>query len=84
MKKCHLIIGVHIIFHENKTNSIIIDKDQIKALLAENENGITRDIIVNPVDEKELQRPVDDDDHLIVLARNMKEVRAAVKRLKTM
>jgi len=79
-----LLIGVHIIFHDNKTDSIIIDKDKIKALLAENENGITRDIIVNPIDEKERLRPVDDDDHLIVLARNMKEVRAAVKRLKTM
>jgi len=76
-----LLVGVHIIFHD-KNDNIIIDRKMIQHLLNKHEPGITRDVIVNPVDPVERNRPVDGDDHLIVLAYNAKQLREGVKRLK--
>ncbi len=76
-----LLIGFHIIFHDINGN-IIIDQAVIKQLLKEEEKDITRDVIVNPVDEVELKRPVDEDDHLIVLGINAQMVREGVKKVR--
>ncbi len=76
-----LLVGVHIIFHD-KNDNIIIDRNMVQYLLHKHEPGITRDVIVNPVDPVERNRPVDGDDHLIVLAYNAKQLREGVKRLK--
>jgi Trk K+ transport system NAD-binding subunit len=78
-----LLIGIHIIFLDDK-GKIIIDRHEIERLLKEKENGITRDIIVNPIDEIERNRPVDDDDQLIVLTYNYKMLKESVKKLKIM
>lgn len=75
-----LLIGVHIIFHDINDN-IIIDQNIIKELLEKEENGITRDVIVNPTDEIERNRKTDADDHLIVLALNVKMLRKGIKEL---
>jgi len=76
-----LLVGVHIIFHDSEGN-IVIDKDEIRRLLNEHEPGITRDVIINPKDPTERNRPVDADDHLIVLAYNIQQLRQGIKRLK--
>ena len=76
-----LLIGVHIVFHDEYDN-IIIDQKAIQQLLQEEEENITRDVIVNPTDPTERNRPVDGDDHLIVLATNMKTVTEGVKKVK--
>ena len=75
-----LLVAIHIIFHD-KDGNIIIDRQIIKHLLKEKENGLTRDIIVNPIDPKERNRPVDEDDHLIVLAKNYKLIEKGIREL---
>ncbi len=75
-----LLMGIHIVFHD-KENNVIIDKSIIRQLLDEEEKGITRDILVNPIIESERNRKVDEDDHLIVLATNMKLLRKGVKEV---
>jgi len=81
-KKGILLIGIHIIFYEEGSNKIIIDQSRIKNLLQEKENGIARDIILNPVNEIEKNRKTDDNDHLIVLALNVKMLRKGISELK--
>ena len=76
-----LLIGYHIIFHDINGN-IIIDQNIIKQLLKKEEENITRDVIVNPVDETERNRPVDSDDHLIVLGINAKKVKEGVRKVR--
>ncbi len=77
-----LLIGVHIVFHD-EDNNIIIDKNIIQQLLEQEEpEGITRDILVNPTNLVERNRIVDEDDHLIVLATNMKDLKKGVKNIK--
>ena len=76
-----LLVGYHIIFHDVNGN-IIIDENVIKKLLKDEEKNITRDVIVNPVDEAERNRPVDSDDHLIVLGINAKMVKEGVKKVR--
>ncbi len=76
-----LLIAIHIIFHD-ENNNIIIDKGKIKQLLTDEENGLERDIIVNPTSPYELNRPVDQDDHLIVLATNKRKLSQGIKNLK--
>jgi len=76
-----LLIGYHIIFHDSNDN-IVIDRQEIERLLKEHEPGITRDIIVNPIDPAEKSRPVDNDDHLIVLAVSMKALEEGLARLR--
>ena len=76
-----LLIGVHIIFHDINDN-IIIDQNIIKELLEQEENGITRDIIINPVNEIERNRLTDADDHLIVLALNSKMLKRGVANIR--
>ncbi len=76
-----LLIGIHIVFHD-EDNNIIIDQNIIQQLLQQEENNITRDIIVNPVKEAEKKRLVDEDDHLIVLATNAKKLKEGIKKLK--
>ncbi len=75
-----LLVGIHIIFHDQDGN-IIIDRQVIQQLLQEHENGLTRDIIVNPIDPKERSRVVDEDDHLIVLAHNYKAIESGIRKL---
>jgi len=75
-----LLVGIHVIFHDSHGN-VIIDRQVIRQLLDEEENGLPRDIIVNPIDPRERQRPVDEDDHLIVLARNFEEVETGIQKL---
>jgi hypothetical protein len=74
-----LLIGVHIVFHDENDN-IIIDRSVIQQLL-EKEEKVTRDIIVNPVDETERNRPVDGDDHLIVLAINSDMLKKGIQQV---
>ena len=76
-----LLVGVHIIFHDSNDN-IIIDQNIIKELLAKEEPGINRDVIVNPVDEVERNRKTDGDDHLIVLAIDAKMIKKGVSNIK--
>ena len=75
-----LLIGIHIIFHDENGN-IIIDQNIIQQLLKEEEENINRDVIVNPVDKVERNRPVDGDDHLIVLGINFKMIKECVKKV---
>ena len=76
-----LLIGIHIVFHD-KDNHIIIDKNVIQQLLEKEEDeGITRDIMVNPTNEIECKRLVDEDDHLIVLATNVEQLKKSVKNV---
>ena len=74
-----LLIGIHIIFKED--GKIIIDQEIIKEKLKEKEPNITRDVIVNPTDFYEIARKVDDNDHLIVLAISMKDLKERVKKV---
>ena len=77
-----LLVAIHIVFHDENDN-IIIDQNIIKELLQTEEGeGITRDVIINPTKDAEKNRKVDSDDHLIVLALNMKAVENGVKNLK--
>ncbi len=76
-----LLIGYHIIFFD-ENGKILIDKKKIQEKLAKREGGITRDVIINPKDERERTRRVDDNDHLIVLAYNAKELREGVRNLR--
>ncbi len=75
-----LLIGIHIIFHD-ENDRIVIDRHEIERLLAEHEPGISRDIIVNPVDPAEKNRRVDNDDHLIVLAVSMDALEKGLAKL---
>ncbi len=79
-----LLVGIHVIFHDNddKGSRIIIDQKIIRKKLASEENGLTRDIIINPTDEKERTRKVDGDDHLIVIATSMKVIKEGLKKLR--
>ncbi|MCF6183261.1 MAG: ABC transporter substrate-binding protein [Bacteroidales bacterium] len=76
-----LLVGIHIVFHD-ENNNIIIDKNIIKQLLEEEEDGIIRDVIINPVDEKERYRKVDEDDHLIVLSVSKNEMERGLEKLR--
>ena len=75
-----LLVGIHIIFHDENGN-IVIDQNIIKQLLKIEEKNITRDVIVNPTDDMERNRPVDGDDHLIVLGTNIKMIQEGVKKI---
>ncbi len=76
-----LLIGIHVIFHDENLN-VIIDQKIIKKNLLLEEDGLTRDIIINPTNKKEKERRVDDDDHLIVIATSMKVIKEGLKKLR--
>jgi len=77
-----LLIGIHVIFYEKKDPSkILIDQKKIRERLEE-EDHLTRDILINPTDEKERTRKVDDNDHLIVIATTMKVIKEGLKKLR--
>ena len=74
-----LLLGVHVIYHDEDLN-IIIDRPTIETLLIR--DGLTRDIIINPTDDIERKRKVDHDDQLIVIAGSRDLLRKGLKRLK--
>ncbi|MFC4633594.1 TAXI family TRAP transporter solute-binding subunit [Dokdonia ponticola] len=58
-----LLIGIRVVYH-NTNDQEIIDDEALQLLLKE--EGLKRQIIVNPTNQIEKDRPTDDDDQLIV------------------
>jgi voltage-gated potassium channel len=59
-----LLIAIKVVYHDTFGHEII-DEARIKNLL--NQENLHRQIIINPTKETELNRPVDEDDQLIVV-----------------
>ncbi|WP_160129468.1 TrkA-related ion transporter [Kordia antarctica] len=64
-----LLIAIRIVFRDTNGNEIIDESRLEKLLVAEK---LTRQIIVNPTDKTEKNRPVDNDDELIVFCTSAK------------
>ncbi|MEM7038286.1 MAG: hypothetical protein AAF570_14980, partial [Bacteroidota bacterium] len=67
-----LLIAIKVVYLEENGEEII-DEDELNLLL-END-GLQRQIIVNPISDAEINRQADDDDQLIVFAKNGNELR---------
>jgi len=66
-----LLIAIKIIYHDSH-NNIIIDSNEIKNRMME--EGLEREVIINPIAENETLRRTDADDHLIVFATSRKNL----------
>jgi len=74
-----LLIALRIVYLNNEGVEIS-DEDELAALLKK--DGLTRQIITNPITEAEKCREADEDDQLIVLAVTGEKLRNGVKKLK--
>ena len=75
------LVGIKVVYHDDQ-NRQIIDDTEISRLLRE--DGLDHDLIVNPISEGEVKRPVDHDDVLIVLCESEKELRQRISELRKM
>ncbi len=73
-----LLIAIHKLYYK-KDGELIIDKEEIKRLLAA--DGLTRELIINPRDEIEKKHQADNDDSLIVLCYDEKMLSQNLARL---
>ncbi len=73
-----LLIGIKVIYR-NQYKKEIIDDEALKHLLSK--DGLSREIIINPVNPKEKNRLTDGDDKLIVFAQNRKSLQSGIKKL---
>ncbi len=73
-----LLIAIHKLYYK-QDGDLIIDKEEIKKLLAN--DGLTRELIINPRDEVEKKHQADDDDSLIVLCYDEKILSQNLARL---
>ncbi len=76
-----LLIGIKVVYYEDpeKTREIIDEKIISNKLKKEK---LTRQVIVNPVNDIEKNRPADDDDQLLVLCTDGKTLRKGVKKVR--
>ncbi len=73
-----LLIAIKIIYHDIH-NKIIIDGNEIKRRLKN--DGLEREVILNPVTPKEISRLTDAGDQLIVFALNQKQLDRQLKNV---
>lgn len=73
-KKKILLIAIRVVYHDSNGMEII-DESRLNALLEK--EGLKRQIIVNPTEKAEMERPVDNDDQLIVFCTNAKQLKKA-------
>ncbi len=74
-----LLIAIHKLYYNSKTDEQIIDRDEIKRLLTG--DNLTREIIINPQNEIENKHEADADDGLIVLCSSEKVLRKKIRDL---
>lgn len=75
------LVAIRVVY-KNENYKEIIDKKEISRLTKE--EGLESDILVNPSSETEKNRPVDNDDVLIVFSRSEKELISDLKSLSKM
>ena len=75
-----ILIFVSQLLFAQKADKKYVDEKKLSSLLKD--DGLERQIIVNPITETEINRKVDGDDQLIVFARNGKEVEKRMKEVK--
>jgi len=72
-----LLIGIKVVYHDEKTKKEIIDETELTRLLVT--EGLGRQVIVNPITPKEIARKTDRDDQLVVFATNRKDLKKELK-----
>jgi Trk K+ transport system NAD-binding subunit len=64
-----LLVAIKVVYHDENLE-MIIDAHKIEALLEE--EGLKREVIINPITKTEIERKTDADDHLIVFSTDRK------------
>ncbi len=73
-----LLVAIRIIYR-GKNGDEIVDEDEILQKL--NKDGLTRQIITNPITKAETNRKTDYDDHLLVLSVGGKELKTGIQNI---
>lgn len=73
-----LLVAIKLIFHDTH-NKIIIDNNEIRKRLAD--EGLERDMIVNPIEENEIARRTSTADQLIVFATSRKNLEKQLQQV---
>ena len=73
-----LLVAIKIVYHDHH-NNIIIDNSEIKKRLLE--EGLEREVIINPIAENEISRRTDGGDQLIVFATSRKNLEKQIQQI---
>ena len=73
------LIAIKVIYHD-EFGDIVLDDDIIQRELQK--DGLTREVILNPITDEEIKRETDNDDHLMVLATSREDLERQLQEVR--